>query len=266
MMLQDIQIQEHGDIYENQCILFHQSQQSMDRIKNFFDSKYEVMEIIHCAAYKAVGESVSNPIKYYQNNLLSALNILDCLDGVSRFIFSSSACVYGNNKNRKSFRYGKDDEDVGRYIANPYGRTKYFTEEIIKDVARVKPDIQFLILRYFNPIYSHPLLPEDRNSPNLCPQIMKALETKTSLKIFGNDYNTRDGTCIRDYIDVNVLAKQHLDTDTEGNFLIKNLGDGIGKTVLELIAEIEVKMDCKIDYEIVGRRDGDVDEVVSEID
>jgi UDP-glucose 4-epimerase len=244
---------------------------STQEFLDFFNDVKEI-RIVHCASNKSVNESIQNPIAYYKNNMLSTLNLLECLQNkigflkikVQSFIFSSSATVYLNNPHRTTpKRFKTDDEDVGRFIENPYGKSKYFQEEIIKDVAKNSSDTVFVILRYFNPIWSHPsgLLEEDRTAPNIFPQIMKCLESGETLKVYGNDYDTRDGTCIRDYVHVCEVAKSHLINYT-GTIIIKNVGSGQGLTVLELIKEVEKTSGKTVKYTFFPRREGDAAEYV----
>jgi UDP-glucose 4-epimerase len=237
---------------------------SKESIDNMF-SYYNIQSIIHFAALKAVNESIQQPLLYYQNNLTGTLNLIDCAIkyNVKNFIFSSSATVYGT-----SLPPFEETSPVGNGITNPYGRTKYMMEEILKDVFK-SSKMSIVLLRYFNPIGAHSsgLIGEiPKGAPNnLFPYLLDVAEQKrVKLHIFGNDYITIDGTCIRDYIHVMDLATGHLDalqfleTVPDKFFDIFNLGTGNGTSVLELIHIFEKVNNIKIPYEIVDRRPGDV--------
>jgi UDP-glucose 4-epimerase len=215
--------------------------------------------VIHFAGLKAVGESVSNPIKYYENNVSGTVHLLKVMEkyNVKNLIFSSSATVYGNNKPPFT-----ESNITGLNITNPYGRSKYLIEEILKDLK----DWNIFCLRYFNPIGSHKsgIMGDDPNGipNNLMPYILRVANKQyTHLNIYGNDYNTIDGTGVRDYIHVVDLAKAHvkaLDKFSKG-FNIVNLGTGKGTSVLELIHIFEKVNNVKIPYIVCNRRDGDID-------
>ena len=220
--------------------------------------------VIHFAGLKAVGESVKIPLDYYYNNIVSTLVLIDVMKefNVKNLIFSSSATVYG-----------KQDivpikEDANLSATNPYGRTKLFIEYILKDLCVSDPSWNIALLRYFNPIGAHPsgLIGEDPNGipNNLCPYITQvAIGKLPYLKIFGNDYDTHDGTGVRDYIHVCDLADGHIcalnKLRTNPGLVIYNLGTGIGYSVLDILKAFEKAANKKIPYEIVGRRDGDID-------
>ena len=236
----------------------------MDKMDKLFeDNKYDL--VIHFAGLKAVGESVEKPLKYYDNNVGGTINLLKCMQkhDVEKIIFSSSATVYGEQP------VAKLDETMptGLGITNPYGETKHMIEEILKDVAESDPKFEAVILRYFNPVGNHSsgLLGEDPNDipNNLMPVIVSVCSGKSSkLTVFGDDYDTPDGTCIRDYIHVVDLAKGHLKALS---YLLKNpgchifnLGTGHGTSVLELINIFEKVNNIKVNYEIGERREGDL--------
>lgn len=221
--------------------------------------------VIHFAGYKAVGESVYKPIEYYQNNLGSALNMLDVMReyGVNNFIFSSSATVYGVPK-----RVPLVETDPVGSATNPYGETKIMIERILEDVQKANPALNVALLRYFNPIGGHPsgLLGEDPSGipNNLMPYISQvAIGKLPYLRIFGDDYKTVDGTGVRDYIHVVDLAEGHVATlkklDEKPGLVIYNLGTGKGTSVLELVHAFEEANGVKIPYKILPRRPGDVD-------
>ena len=223
--------------------------------------------VMHFAGLKAVAESVSEPLRYYDNNVGGTLNLLKCMreNNVTELIFSSSATVYG------ALNSGELTEkmETGRKITNPYGETKYIIERIISDLSAVWPEFSAVILRYFNPVGAHPsgLLKEDPNGipNNLMPVIMKVHNGEIpELPVYGNDYDTPDGTCIRDYIHVVDLAKGHLAAlpalNTPG-VSVYNLGTGRGTSVLEMIAAFEKASGVSLPYKITERRDGDLAEI-----
>lgn len=230
--------------------------------------------VIHFAAYKAVGESVKLPIMYYQNNLSSTLNVCKVMleHGCKNFVFSSSATVYGSPKELPI------KEDFPLSTTNPYGTTKLMNEEILKDICIANKDFSVVILRYFNPIGAHSsgLIGENpKGIPNnLMPYIMrvaannmkdkeKQVDTYKSLSVFGNDYNTKDGTGVRDYIHIVDLAKGHLKAiekaDKVSGINYYNLGTGNGYSVLDLIKSYEKVNNVVVPYKIVERRPGDID-------
>ncbi|MBQ3894115.1 MAG: UDP-glucose 4-epimerase GalE, partial [Clostridia bacterium] len=218
--------------------------------------------VIHFAGYKAVGESVEKPLMYYENNICGTLVLLDMMKkyGVENLIFSSSATVYGIPEKCPV------TESSPLSTLNPYGRTKLMIEDILRDVASADKTFSTVLLRYFNPVGCHPsgLISEDPNGipNNLMPRIIQAVRGQIpELTVFGDDYDTRDGTCIRDYIHVVDLAKGHvaaLDyvTSHKGSVAI-NLGTGKGCTVLELLKSFERVNNLKVPYSIAGRREGD---------
>jgi UDP-glucose 4-epimerase len=230
--------------------------------KNKFDA------VIHFAALKAVGESVSKPLMYYRNNLVSTLNVLDAMvkNQVNNFIFSSSATVYGEPD-----KLPIAEDAPLKAPANPYGATKQINERIIIDSAKANQSFQSIILRYFNPIGAHPssLIGElPFGAPNnLAPFITQTgIGLRDKLKVFGADYNTPDGTGIRDYLHVVDLARAHvvaakrlLDKKNKLQVEVFNLGTGTGTSVLEMIKYFEKVSGQKLNYEIVGRRPGDID-------
>lgn len=232
--------------------------------KVFTEQKIDA--VIHFAGYKAVGESVEKPLMYYNNNLKSAIAVLEAMKrhGCNIFIFSSSATVYGED-NPVPF---VETQRAGG-CTNPYGRTKYFIEEILKDAANADPELSVVILRYFNPIGQHRLgflSEQPKGIPNnLFPYIRMVAEGKLpKLGVFGNDYPTPDGTGVRDYIHVMDLASGHeaalrYAAEHKGAEIF-NLGTGKGTSVLELVAAFERARKVTIPYEIQGRRPGDIAE------
>ena len=234
---------------------------NLDALKNIF-KKEKFDAIIHFAGLKAVGESVQIPLRYYQNNLISTMNLLACMQeyGVKKLVFSSSATVYGNPKSLPI------KEDFPLQTTNPYGTTKLMIEQILKDVYQANPDLDITILRYFNPIGAHKsgLLGEDPNGipNNLMPYVVRvAMGTLPVLSIFGSDYNTVDGTGVRDYIHVLDLANGHLLAlkNPKSGLKIYNLGTGKGTSVLELVNMFEKVNQVKVNKKFTARRDGDID-------
>ncbi len=231
--------------------------------KVFAGSKFNA--VIHFAGLKAVGESVEQPLRYYENNVGGTVNLLECMEeyGVKQIVFSSSATVYGVQESPKYVETMK----TGGAISSPYGRTKYMIEEILKDTATADPEFSATILRYFNPVGAHPsgLLGEDPNDKpnNLMPIIMKVATGEIpELSVYGNDYPTPDGTCIRDYIHVVDLAKGHLAAldKMDKGVQIYNLGSGRGTSVAEIIKAFNKVSGIELPYRVVARRAGDLAE------
>ena len=232
--------------------------------------KYPFKSVIHFAAYKAVGESVADPLKYYSNNLNSFVNILELMkeEGRNNVLCSSSATVYG-----EPVELPVTEQTPRQPATSPYGNTKQMCEDILRDTAAAYEGIKGIALRYFNPIGAHPsaLIGElPRGVPNnLVPFITQtAAGVRECLSIFGDDYNTPDGTCIRDYIDVVDLAGAHVaaiarlvEGKNKENYEIFNVGTGNGTSVMELVTAFERVNELKLNYKIVGRRSGDVESV-----
>ncbi|MEE0978710.1 MAG: UDP-glucose 4-epimerase GalE [Muribaculaceae bacterium] len=242
----------------------------VEALTNLFKTYPGIKGIINFAASKAVGESMQKPILYYRNNLNSLMNLLDLMPqfGVKGLVFSSSCTVYG-------------EPDVNpvteaspiKKATSPYGNTKQICEEIITDVINAGAPFKSVILRYFNPVGAHPSA-EIGELPNGVPQNLIPYLTQTAigirkeLSVFGNDYNTPDGSCIRDFINVVDLAKAHvtavermLNDKSEAPIEIFNLGTGVGLSVLELINAFETATGVKVPHKIVGRRSGDIEKV-----
>ena len=237
-----------------------------DAVEKLFSS-YKIDAVIHFAAFKAVGESVEKPVMYYKNNLGSFLNLLETAQnhGGCNVLFSSSATVYGDAEVLPV------TEKTPRLPAtSPYGNTKQMCEDILRDTVKAVPGIKGIALRYFNPIGAHPsaLIGElPRGVPNnLVPFITQtAIGKRECLSIFGNDYPTPDGTCLRDYIDVVDLAKAHvaavkrmLDGRMKDDYEIFNIGTGRPVSVAELVTSFEKVNNLKLNYKYVDRRPGDV--------
>jgi UDP-glucose 4-epimerase len=240
-------------------------------------SEHKVDAIIHFAAYKAVGESVESPIQYYDNNINSLLNMLDTAKyfGIKNFVFSSSCSLYGNLKELPA----TEDSPLSE-PESPYAYTKLMGEQILKDFSKVNPDFKIVSLRYFNPVGAHEsgLIGESPiNKPNnILPVICNSAETGEEMLVFGGDYDTRDGSCIRDYVHVSDIAEAHvkafeyLISDKSLSYDVYNLGLGIGNrfdkqglSVLEVINAFEKVNNVKVNYKIGDRREGDVVEIYS---
>lgn len=239
-------------------------------LNRLFDEYPDIRGIINFAASKAVGESVQKPILYYRNNLDGLLNLLEVMPerGVKGIVFSSSCTVYGEPDHNPV-----TEQSEIKKATSPYGNTKQISEEIITDVIASGAPIKSVILRYFNPIGAHPSanigeLPNGVPA-NLVPFITQtAMGIRKELSVFGDDYNTPDGSCIRDYIDVVDLARAHviavermLEDKSEKAIEIFNLGTGRGVSVIELITEFEKVNGVKVPHKIVGRRAGDIEKV-----
>ena len=246
----------------------------MSSLKALF-SEHTFNGIIHFAASKAVGESVQKPLMYYRNNLLSLINLLELMPkyNVKGIVFSSSCTVYGEPDNNPI-----DENAPIKPAASPYGNSKQINEEIIQDFIHSGADIKSIILRYFNPIGAHPSA-EIGELPlgvpqNLVPYITQTgIGIREQLSVFGNDYNTPDGSCIRDFINVVDLAKAHvvaiermLEDKSDEKVEIFNLGTGNGVSVLELISLFEKVSGTSLNYKIVDRREGDIEKIWAQPD
>lgn len=226
-------------------------------------ANYPISSVIHFAGLKAVGESVEQPIRYYDNNVLGSLRLFEAMSGagVKRLVFSSSATVYGDP------HAVPISEEFPLQATNPYGRSKLVIEEILKDIGRADSAWRVALLRYFNPVGAHEsgLIGEDpRGIPNnLMPYVAQvAVGRRPELSVFGGDYPTHDGTGVRDYIHVVDLAQGHVAAvdalESLGGVVPVNLGTGCGYSVLQVVAAFEKASGQKIPYRIVGRRPGDV--------
>lgn len=232
----------------------------------------DIVGVIHFAASKAVGESVEQPLMYYRNNLMSLVTLLEQMKAhnVHNIVFSSSCTVYG----QPTPKHLPVDETAPIQVAlSPYGNTKQINEEIIQDEAHADKSLRATILRYFNPIGAHPsaMIGELPNGvpQNLLPFVTQtAIGLRNELKVFGNDYNTPDGSCIRDYIYVVDLAKAHvkavermLSGNATDQVEVFNLGTGRGLSVLEILKTFMQVTGADVPYQIVGRREGDIEQV-----
>lgn len=246
---------------------------SAQATENFFRQEKDIAGVIHFAAFKSVPESVANPYKYYHNNIASLLNLLEmCLKyGVKDFIFSSSCSVYGDID-----QLPVSEDTVLNKAVSPYAYTKQIGEQILQDYTRAHPALNVISLRYFNPAGAHKsgLIGEDPiNLPtSLVPVITKtAIGKIREMTVYGKDYATRDGSCIRDYVhvcdiaDAHILALEYLFAGRNvSNYDVFNLGTGTGVSVLEAIASFEKISGRKLNYKIGARREGDVETIYSD--
>jgi UDP-glucose 4-epimerase len=242
-------------------------------LENIFNL-HNIVGIIHLAGLKSVSESIKDPELYYRNNIVSTLNLVKCMKkfSVKNLIFSSSATVYGNVQECPY----KESDLVGIGITNPYGKTKYFQEEMLIDLSKSE-NMNIIILRYFNPIGHLNLdFKEEPNGipNNLFPYVVKVHNGELKkLTVFGSDYETKDGTCVRDFIHVMDLSDSHIvclkhlleQNETSGVLKIYNVGTGNGISVLELIKKYEEVNGVKINYVMGDRREGDVIEVYADV-
>jgi UDP-glucose 4-epimerase len=235
-------------------------------LQNLFEDHKDISAVIHFAALKAVEESTEYPLKYYHNNVSGSICLLKAMEeaGVHQLVFSSSCTVYGEPK-----RVPLDESHPVGGVSSPYGRTKFQMEEIIRDHSSANPNFKAGVLRYFNPVGAHPSgeIGEDPNGipDNLVPFVCQvATGQREKLRVFGDDYPTRDGTAVRDYLHVVDLADAHLKAlealNNGDTGFTCNLGTGKGSSVLEVITAFEKATGKKIPFEIVGRRAGDVTE------
>lgn len=244
-----------------------------EKTHDFFKKYNNVEAIIHFAAFKAVGESVQKPLEYYRNNLTALMNLLECMKqyDTRHLVFSSSCTVYGQPD-----KLPVTEATPRKPAESPYGNTKAVCEDIIRDFCKANADINGIALRYFNPIGAHPsaLIGE---SPvgvpnNLVPFITQsAAGVRGELSIFGDDYNTPDGTAIRDYINVVDLSKAHvvainrlINAENKANYEFFNVGTGNGYSVMELVQAFIKSTGVDLKYKIVGRRSGDIEQIYAD--
>jgi len=255
----------------NQRPLFYQVDiLNKEKLKQIFIENKDIEGIIHFAAFKAVGESVKSPLKYYRNNIEGLLNILESMQETKakNLVFSSSCTVYGQPDELPVTEFAPIKKAL-----SPYGNTKQIDEEIISDSVYANNELKAIALRYFNPIGAHPSaqigeLPLGVPD-NLVPYITQtAIGLREELSIFGEDYNTPDGTAIRDYIHVVDLAKAHLaainrmlNAKNKNNFEVFNIGTGNGYSVMEIIKTFIEVNQIELKYKIVGKREGDIEKV-----
>ena len=240
-------------------------------VNSFASQNSDIAGIIHFAAFKAVGESVQQPLKYYRNNFYSLINIITAFNSKVKLVFSSSCTVYGQPD-----VLPVTEHSPVKKAESPYGNTKQIAEEILQETCAVTPDLQVIALRYFNPVGAHesaligelPIgVPQ-----NLIPFITQsAIGKRGPITVFGNDYNTPDGSAIRDYIHVVDLAKAHvaaierLQNSERDNYEVFNVGTGKGSSVLEIIAAFEESTGQKLDYKIGDRREGDIEKTFGDV-
>ena len=245
----------------------------LDKLNKIFIS-HKIDGVIHFAAFKSISESVKNPLKYYENNLISLINILKSMkeNNVSNIVFSSSCTVYGQPD-----KLPVSESSPFKNAESPYAKTKQISEHIIKDFTNSYNKISSVSLRYFNPIGAHesgligelPMGVPD----NLIPYLTQtAAGLREELSVYGKDYNTHDGTAIRDYIHVEDLAKAHLkafnfldESEDRNNYEFFNVGTGIGYSVLDIINSFENINNLKLKYSFKDRRDGDIEEIYSDV-
>lgn len=251
------------NIFKN-IIFFQIDIRSNLQLENLF-VKYKISAVIHFAALKAVSESIKKPLQYYDNNICGTMNLLEIMKkhNCKKIIFSSSATVYGENTYPVT-----EESPTGNGLTNPYGKTKYMIEQILSDLYNSDKNWSITILRYFNPIGAHPsgLLGENPNNTpnNLFPYLLKVCTKKLPvLTIFGSDYETEDGTCVRDFIHVVDLAKGHVKAleqieNEQPKLRVYNLGTGKGTSVKELVGIFEKVNNVVINHKYCGRREGDL--------
>jgi UDP-glucose 4-epimerase len=241
-----------------------------EKTDSFFSKNQDISAVIHFAASKAVGESVQIPLLYYRNNLVSLMNILDCQlkYNIANIVFSSSCTVYGQPD-----KLPVTEKTPRKDAESPYGNTKRVNEDILQDSISAYAILKGIALRYFNPIGAHPsaLIGElPLGVPqNLVPFITQtAAGLREELKVFGNDYDTSDGSAVRDYINVVDLAKAHvvaierlLQNKNKSNYEVFNLGTGNGSSVLEIVKGFEKATGVKLNYRVVPRRAGDIEKI-----
>lgn len=244
--------------------------QDANAVDRFAENNRDITGIIHFAAYKAVGESVAEPLKYYKNNFYGLINLLTAYPNTN-FVFSSSCTVYGQPDNLPV----TEDSEVKK-AESPYGNTKQIAEEILVETAKVTKGLNVIALRYFNPVGAHKsaLIGELPNGvpQNLVPFITQsAIGKRGPIQVFGNDYDTVDGSAVRDYIHVVDLAKAHvaaikrLEDGKVDSYDVFNLGTGKGSSVLEIINAFENSTGEKLDYKIAPRREGDIEKIYGDV-
>jgi UDP-glucose 4-epimerase len=266
----------HNIVGKNTNIHIRDCKDSLDDILTKYNDTYsleddKIVGVIHFAAYKAVGESVEHPLKYYDNNINSLLNILNsCKNyGIKNIVFSSSCSLYGDVE-----KLPVNEDTPLSDPQSPYAYTKLIGERILSDFCKVNKDFNVTALRYFNPVGAHEsgLIGEyPIGKPNnIMPVICNSADTGEEMIVFGDDYDTRDGSCLRDYVHVSdianahVLSLNHMINGVDNNYDIFNLGSESGVSVLELIKTFEEVNNVKVNYKISGRRDGDVVQIYSD--
>lgn len=249
---------------QNKLTIYKYDLQDINKIDEVFN-RHKITSVIHLAALKSVGESVKEALKYYTNNITTTLNLLNTMEKYECYnlLFSSSGTVYGTSKSPL-----KETSEIGHGIANPYGQSKYMTEVMLKDLCKSNSKWNITSLRYFNPIGSHPSghigeLPSSASS-NIMPIILNVINNKQPiLQIFGYDYeDTKDGTCVRDYIHVVDVAEGHVAVLNKmkdiSKYEVYNLGTGNGVTVLEIVNTFMKVNNVDVPYKFTDRREGDL--------
>lgn len=252
---------------------FHEIDLQDDKaVQEFAENHTDISGIIHFAAYKAVGESVEQPLKYYKNNFYSLINLLTSFNKKINFVFSSSCTVYGQPD-----ALPVTEAAPVKKAESPYGNTKQIAEEILEETAAVTPDLNVIALRYFNPVGAHEtaLIGELPNGvpANLVPFITQsAIGKRGPITVYGDDYDTPDGSAIRDYIHVVDLAKAHVaaikrleENKGTSNYDVFNVGTGKGTSVLEIISAFEKSTSAKLEYKIGPRRAGDIIQIYGDV-
>ncbi|SFG67405.1 UDP-glucose 4-epimerase [Pedobacter insulae] len=240
-------------------------------VNDFAAQHKDISGIIHFAAFKAVGESVQEPLKYYRNNFYSLINLLTAYNSKVKLVFSSSCTVYGQPD-----VLPVTEQAAVKKAESPYGNTKQIAEEILQETCAVKAELEVIVLRYFNPVGAHhtALIGELPNGipQNLVPFITQsAIGKRNSITVYGDDYNTPDGSAIRDYIHVVDLAKAHvaaikrLESKLGDNYEVFNIGTGKGSSVLEIINAFEQSTGEKLKYTIGKRREGDIEQTFGDV-
>ena len=270
----DIEVKDRIERITGRDLLFEKVEMcDAKALEALFEKHPDIAGVIHFAAFLLVNESVQNPLKYYENNLISTMNLLRCMDkyNVCPIVFSSSCTVYGNPD---MLPVGEDAPI--KEAESPYGNTKKMGEDILRDFSNIC-DVNVISLRYFNPIGAHESTHigefQDGEPHHLVPYITEtAVGKREFLRVFGGDYDTRDGSCIRDYIHVMDIAEAHIlavqrliDAKNTSSFEVYNLGSGDGSTVLEMIHAFTSATGINIPFEIVDRREGDVGAVYADI-
>ncbi|WP_316801684.1 UDP-glucose 4-epimerase GalE [Pedobacter nototheniae] len=252
---------------------FHEIDLQDDKaVQEFAERHTDISGIIHFAAYKAVGESVEQPLKYYKNNFYGLINLLTSFNEKINFVFSSSCTVYGQPDTLPV-----TEAAPVKKAESPYGNTKQIAEEILEETAAVTPSLNVIALRYFNPVGAHEtaLIGELPNGvpANLVPFITQsAIGKRGPIRVYGDDYDTPDGSAIRDYIHVVDLAKAHVaaikrleENKVSSNYEVFNVGTGKGTSVLEIIAAFEKSTSAKLEYQIGPRRAGDIIQIYGDV-
>jgi len=225
----------------------------------------DLVVVIHASGLKFAGESVKDPLKFYTANTISTINLLKQMKkfNLNKLIFSSSSSVYGDTQSNKSLKEDFDSKPI-----SPYGRSKFFSEQIIRDAAS-EFNLNYVSLRYFNVIGNSEINAYDTSRFNLLPNIYRAIQNKTHLRVFGGGYQTPDGTCIRDYVDVVSLANAHCDfvallEKNKSLPKIINLGSGAGTSIMEIIKIVKENIDKDLKFEIIDGRAGDPSSVIAD--